>query len=45
LRRAFALWARPRDWREVRSRAMAQRFGWDTAAASYLALYRSLVNA
>jgi starch synthase len=45
LRRAFALWARPRDWRAVRSRAMAQRFGWDTAAASYLALYRSLVNA
>jgi len=42
LRRAFALWARPRDWRAVRSRAMAQRFGWDTAAASYLALYRDV---
>jgi starch synthase len=45
LRRAFALWARPRDWRGVRERAMAQHFGWDAAAASYLALYRSLVTA
>ena len=45
VRRAFALWARPRDWRSVRSRAMAQRFGWDTAAAGYLALYRATVSA
>ncbi len=45
LRRAFALWARSRDWRTVRGRAMAQRFGWDTAAARYLALYRGLVTA
>jgi starch synthase len=45
LRRAFALWTRPRDWRAVRSRAMAQRFGWDTAAASYLALYRGVLSA
>jgi starch synthase len=45
LRRAFALWVRPRDWRVVRARAMAQRFGWDTAAASYLALYRGVVTA
>ena len=45
LRRAFALWARPRDWRAVRRRAMAQHFGWDSAAASYLALYRTLVSA
>jgi starch synthase len=45
LRRAFALWARPRDWRTVRNRGMAQRFGWDTAAASYLALYRGAVSA
>ena len=45
LRRVFALWARPRDWRTVRRRAMDQRFGWDTAAASYLALYRGLVSA
>ena len=43
LRRAFALWARPREWRSVRSRAMAQHFGWDAAAAGYLALYRGVV--
>ena len=43
LRRAFALWARSRDWRTVRSRAMAQHFGWDAAAAGYLALYRGVV--
>ena len=42
LRRAFALWRRPREWRAVRSHAMAQHFGWDTAAAGYLALYRGL---
>ncbi len=45
LRRAFTLWARPRDWQGVRRRAMAQRFGWDSAAASYIALYRSLLSA
>jgi len=45
LRRAYALWARPREWKAVRSRAMAQHFGWNTAAASYLALYRGLVSA
>jgi starch synthase len=38
LRRAFALWSRPREWRGVRGRAMAQRFGWEAAARSYLAL-------
>lgn len=43
LRRAFTLWARPRDWRLVQKRAMAQRFGWDTAAARYLALYREAI--
>ena len=45
LRRAFALWSRPRLWRAVRRQAMAQHFGWDTAAASYLALYHELVSA
>jgi len=44
LRRAFALWGRPREWRVVRERAMAQHFGWNTAAASYLALYQGLVT-
>lgn len=44
LRRAFALWARPRDWRAVRRRAMAQQFGWDTAALRYVELYRDLLD-
>ena len=44
LRRAFALWARPSDWGGVRGRAMAQHFGWDSAAKSYLALYTELLN-
>ena len=41
LRRAFTLWSRPREWRTVRTRAMAQRFGWDAAAERYLALYEA----
>jgi len=45
LRRAFTLWQQPRAWRAVRARGMAQRFGWDSAAASYLALYRGLATA
>jgi starch synthase len=44
LRRAFTLWSRPRDWRAVRQRAMAQRFGWNTAAERYAALYREALN-
>lgn len=45
VRRAHALWVQSRVWRAVRIRAMAQRFGWDTTAASYLALYRQVLNA
>jgi starch synthase len=39
LRRAFTLWSQPKSWRAVRQRAMAQRFGWATAAERYAALY------
>ena len=39
LRRAFALFARPEDWRTVQRRAMAQDFGWDAAAARYVEEY------
>jgi starch synthase len=39
LRRAFALWQRPREWRAVRKRGMRQRFGWGEAAQRYRALY------
>ena len=46
LRRAFALWAPPaRLARRCAAARMAQRFGWDTAAASYLALYRDVLSA
>jgi starch synthase len=44
IRRAFALYARPDEWRSVRQRAMQQPRGWDKAAAQYVALYRHLVN-
>ena len=40
VRRAFALWARPAEWRRVQRRAMAQDLGWDASAARYLQLYR-----
>lgn len=39
LRRAFALFARPADWKAVQRRAMAQDFGWDTAAGRYIEEY------
>jgi starch synthase len=45
LRRAFVLWSRPRDWRTVQRRGMAQHFGWDAAAARYVALYREALAA
>jgi len=40
--RAFALYARKPEWNQVRARAMNQALGWETAAASYLALYQRL---
>jgi starch synthase len=45
LRRAFALWSRPRDWRTVQKRGMTRRFGWDVAAQHYDALYRGAITA
>jgi starch synthase len=45
LRRAFVLWSRPREWRTVQRRGMAQHFGWDAAAERYLALYREALAA
>ncbi|WP_322095464.1 glycogen synthase GlgA [Paraburkholderia bannensis] len=43
IRRAFALYARSRDWRETRARGMREDFGWAASAQRYLALYRELV--
>lgn len=44
VRRAFALWSRPKDWKAVRRAAMQSDFGWDAAATQYLALYRALIH-
>ncbi|GGP21311.1 glycogen synthase GlgA [Silvimonas iriomotensis] len=43
LRRALALWGRPKDWKAVRQVAMKQDFGWDAAARSYFTLYEQLL--
>jgi starch synthase len=43
LRRAFALYKRKADWDQVQQRAMQQQFGWDAAAAQYMALYAQVV--
>ncbi len=42
VRRAFALYKRKTDWKLVQKRAMLQQFGWDAAAAQYLALYQQI---
>jgi starch synthase len=42
LRRAFALFQRRSEWRKVQAQAMARRFDWETAAAQYAAVYRSI---
>ncbi|RQH07577.1 glycogen synthase GlgA [Paraburkholderia dinghuensis] len=43
IRRAFALYARSHDWRDTRTHAMQQDFGWAASAQRYLALYRELL--
>ncbi|TJZ73156.1 glycogen synthase GlgA [Chitiniphilus eburneus] len=43
IRRAYALWGRPRDWKAVRRNAMQQDFGWSASATAYVALYQSLL--
>jgi starch synthase len=44
LRRAFALYARGAEWRRVQRAAMGHVFDWNTPAARYVALYRSLLS-
>jgi starch synthase len=39
LRRAFALYRRPAEWRAVQRHAMGLRFDWDRAAHAYLRVY------
>jgi starch synthase len=44
IRRAFALYRRDADWKRVQERAMHQQFGWDAAAAQYIALYHQIAT-
>jgi starch synthase len=43
LRRAFVLFRRPRDWRQVQQRAVTRDFGWGASAAQYVGVYRRIV--
>ncbi|WP_225782275.1 glycogen synthase GlgA [Xenophilus sp. Marseille-Q4582] len=45
VRRAFALYARPIEWRRVRATGMRQPHAWAGAAAAYIALYRQALQA
>lgn len=45
LHRAFALYARPAEWRRVRAAGMRQRHDWRSAAAQYIAVYNLALQA
>lgn len=42
LRRAFALYAREDDWKQVQQQAMQQQFGWHVASAQFLSIYEQI---
>jgi starch synthase len=42
IRRAAALWPRPRLWRQLQKNGMAADHSWDQPAQDYIKLYRSL---
>jgi starch synthase len=44
VRRAFALYRRPSDWRAVRANAMRRPADWGSAAAQYLGAYAAALN-
>jgi starch synthase len=44
VRRAFALYRRPTDWRAVRANAMKRPADWGTAAARYLDVYAEALS-
>ena len=44
LRRAFALYARPADWRRVRAAGMRRPADWGSAAAHYIDVYRKALS-
>ena len=45
LRRAFALYARPTEWRRVRATGMRQHHDWRRAAAHYIEVYGQALQA
>ena len=45
LRQAASTYAKPKLWRQIMLRGMAQRFSWGDAAAQYLLLYDEAVQA
>ena len=45
LRQAATTYAKPKLWRQIMLRGMAQRFSWGDAAAQYLLLYGEAVQA
>jgi starch synthase len=42
VRRAFALYGRKSEWKQVQKRGMQQSFDWDAAARKFLALYEEV---
>lgn len=42
VRRAFALYKRKTDWKQIQKRGMQQHFGWENAAKQYLTLYQQV---
>ena len=45
LRQAASTYAKPKLWRQIMLRGMAQHFSWGDAAAQYLSLYGEAVQA
>ncbi len=43
MRRAFALYQRPTDWRRVRATAMRRPADWATAASQYIEVYENAI--
>ncbi|HWA18040.1 MAG TPA: glycogen synthase GlgA [Devosia sp.] len=44
IKRAVALYARPKVWRKMQRRGMKSDVSWDNSAAKYAALYRKLLG-
>lgn len=44
VRHAVKAYAKPKLWHQIMLRGMTQRFSWDVAAQSYMALYRDVLQ-